>query len=168
MSNGMIPESKTDFDLTTSRIIRAPRSLVWRAWADPASFAQWWIPAPTQCKVVAMELRPGGAFVTEMNENGGAFQPHLNACFLDVIEEERIVFTDALTAGWRPAEHPFCTAVITMVDHPQGTEYMAYVMHKDRADRDKHEKLGFHDGWATVMAQLGALVESGLAKVTEL
>jgi peptide-methionine (S)-S-oxide reductase len=48
-----------------------------------------------------------------------------------------------LTGGWRPAEQPFCTAVITLADHPKGTEYKAYVMHKDRADRDKHEKLGF-------------------------
>lgn len=77
----MTRKSDTEFDLTTSRIIRAPRSLVWSAWADPVSFAQWWIPAPTRCKVVAMELRPGGAFVTEMSENGGALVPHLK-CLL--------------------------------------------------------------------------------------
>jgi uncharacterized protein YndB with AHSA1/START domain len=164
----MTRKSDTEFDLTTSRIIRAPRSLVWSAWADPVSFAQWWIPAPTQCKVVAMELRPGGAFVTEMSENGSAFLPHLNACFLDVVDGERIVFTDALTGGWRPAEQPFCTAIITLADHPNGTEYKAYVMHKDRANRDKHEKLGFHDGWGTVIAQLAALVESVAAKGTQL
>ena len=155
-----------DFDLTTSRIIRAPRSLVWTAWADPVSFSQWWIPAPARCKVVAMELRPAGAFVTEMSENGGPLVPHLNACFLDVVEGERIVFTDALSGGWRPAARPFFTAVITLADHANGTEYKAYVMHKDRADRDKHEKLGFHDGWATVIAQPAALVESGVEKGT--
>jgi uncharacterized protein YndB with AHSA1/START domain len=66
-----------------------------------------------------MELRPGGTFVTEMSENGGAFLPHLNACFLDILEGERIVFSDALTGGWRP----FFTAVITLADHPKGTEY---------------------------------------------
>jgi uncharacterized protein YndB with AHSA1/START domain len=32
-------------------------------------------------------------------------------------------------------------------------------MHKNRADRDTHEKLGFHDGWGTVAAQLAQLVE---------
>jgi hypothetical protein len=32
-------------------------------------------------------------------------------------------------------------------------------MHKNRTDRDKHEEMGFHDGWGTVTAQLAALVE---------
>lgn len=151
--------SNTDLDLTTARIIKAPRSVVWNAWADPVSFAQWWIPAPTKCKVVDMDLRPGGSFVTEMSEDGGAFVPHVTACFLDIVEGEGIVFTNALTGGWRPAEQAFMTAIITLKDHPDGTEYDAYVMHKNRADRDKHEKLGFHDGWGTVADQLATLAE---------
>lgn len=148
-----------DLDLTISRIIRAPRALVWNAWADPESFAQWWIPAPARCKVAAIELHAGGSFATEISEDGGAFVPHVTGCFLDVVEGERIVFTDALTGGWRPAEHGFITAVISFADHPDGTDYAAYVMHKSRTDRDRHEELGFHDGWGTVAAQLAALVE---------
>ena len=42
------------------------------------------------------------------------FAPHLSACFLDVDEHERIVFTNALVGGWRPAEQPFMTAIITL------------------------------------------------------
>jgi uncharacterized protein YndB with AHSA1/START domain len=146
-------------DLTLSRIIRAPRSLVWSAWADPDSFAQWWIPAPTLCKVVAMDLRPGGAFVTEMSDPGGPFVPHLSACFLDVAQGERIVFTNMLVGDFRPAERGFMTAAITFKDHAEGTEYAAHVMHRNRADREKHEEMGFLDGWGTVIAQLAALVE---------
>jgi uncharacterized protein YndB with AHSA1/START domain len=37
-------------------------------------------------------------------------------------------------------------------------------MHGSRADRDKHEEMGFHDGWSTVIAQLAALVEPRAAK----
>jgi uncharacterized protein YndB with AHSA1/START domain len=153
-----------DLDLAIRRVIKAPRRLVWGAWADPASFAEWWVPAPARCKVVAMELRPGGALITEISEVGGAFQPHMNACFLDVAEGERIVFTDTLTGGWRPAEHPFMSAIISFADHPDGTDYRAHVMHKSRADRDRHVELGFHDGWGTVAAQLAALAEQRAAK----
>ena len=148
-----------DLDLTISRVIKAPRPAVWRAWTDRASFEQWWIPAPTKCKVVEMDLSPGGAFVTRMSDNGGAFVPHLNACFLAVDDLERIVFTNALVGGWRPAERPFMTAIVTLKDHPMGTDYVAYVMHKSNADRNKHEELGFYDGWGTVVAQLAKLVE---------
>lgn len=148
-----------NLDLTISRIIKAPRSIVWAAWTDPASFEQWWIPAPAKCKVVAMDLRPGGALVTHISEGGGPFTPHLSACYLAVDEGERIVFSNALVGGWRPAEHPFITAIITLRDHPEGTEYIAHVMHKDDADRAKHEMLGFYDGWGTVAQQLATHVE---------
>src|SRR5690606_17800340 len=144
-----------------SRVIRAPRPDIWRAWTEPARFEQWWVPAPARCRVEAMELRPGGAFVTRISEAGGAFEPHLTACFLAVDEGERIVFTDALTGGWRPAARPFMTAVITLKDHPLGTDYAAHVMHRSGADRKRHEEMGFHDGWGTVIEQLARLVERG-------
>jgi uncharacterized protein YndB with AHSA1/START domain len=148
-----------ELDLTISRVIKAPRSLIWNAWTDPSSFEQWWIPAPAKCKVMAMDLRPGGAFVTQMSENGGDFTPHLSACFLAVDKAERIVFTNALTGGWRPAEQPFMTAIVTLQDHPDGTDYRAHVMHKSNADRNMHDELGFYDGWGTVIGQLARLVE---------
>lgn len=148
-------------DLTIGRIIRAPRAAVWRAWTDPERFAQWWLPAPTIGRVVTMHVVPGGALETEMSEDGGPFVPHLSACYLAVEPESRLVFTNALTGGWRPAEHPFITAVITFRDHPDGTDYAAHVMHANAPDRARHEELGFHDGWGTVTAQLAALVEQG-------
>jgi uncharacterized protein YndB with AHSA1/START domain len=151
---------KTELDLETSRIIRAPRQRIWNAWVDRERLAQWWIPRPAICRVAALDLRPGGAFVTEMSEGGRPFGPHLSACFLEIVPQERIVFTDVLTAGFRPATNGFVTAVITFRDHPDGTAYSALAMHKDRSDRDRHEELGFHEGWGTVAAQLAELVEA--------
>lgn len=106
-----------------------------------------------------MELRPGGALTTHISEDGGDFIPHLDACFLEVVTNQRIVFTNALVKGWRPALEPFMTAVIELKRHPQGTDYTAHVMHKDGEKRDRHEQLGFDDGWGTVIAQLARLVE---------
>lgn len=51
------------------------------------------------------------------------------------------------------------TAVITLADHPDGTDYAAHVMHRSDADRAMHEEMGFFDGWGTVIAQLAGLVE---------
>jgi len=148
-----------DLDLTITRIIAAPRSAVWNAWTDSASFEQWWVPAPALCRVVDMELAPGGSFRTEISEGGGDFGPHITGCFLAVDELERIVFTNSLVAGWRPAESPFMTAVIMFADHPDGTEYVSHVMHRNAADRALHEELGFYDGWGTVIGQLAGFVE---------
>ncbi|HEV7718088.1 MAG TPA: SRPBCC family protein [Arsenicitalea sp.] len=148
-----------DLDLTLSRVIKAPRAAVWSAWTDPKKFERWWIPEPALCKVVEMDLRPGGAFTTQISEKGGDFVPHLQACFLAVDDLQRIVFTNALVGGWRPAEQPFMTAIITLQDHPAGTEYLAHVMHKTKADRVMHDEMGFYDGWGTVVGQLAKLVE---------
>ncbi|GAA3861936.1 SRPBCC family protein [Leifsonia kafniensis] len=138
----------------------APRSAVWTAWTDPALVEQWWVPAPEVCRVVEMDLRPGGSFRTEISPDGTAFGPHITGCFLAVDELERVVFTDALVAGWRPAPASFITASFTLRDHPDGTEYTATEMHRDAADRDQHEQLGFHEGWGIVTRQLAELVES--------
>lgn len=156
----MPPAFNPELDLTISRLIKAPRAAIWSAWTTPAKFEKWWIPEPALCKVEAMELRPGGALVTLMSENGSAFAPHLDACFLALDPAERIVFTNALTAGWRPAEQPFITAIITLKDHPDGTDYSAHVMHKSKADRNMHAEMGFYDGWGTVIGQLAKLLEA--------
>jgi uncharacterized protein YndB with AHSA1/START domain len=155
----MIRTPNPKLDLTLSRIIKAPRALVWSAWTDPESFEQWWVPAPAKCKVLEIDLSPGGSLVTQISEGGGDFMPHLNGCFLAVDPLERIAFTTALVAGWRPAEQPFMTAVITLAEHALGTEYVAHVMHKNEADRNMHEEMGFYDGWGTVTEQLAKLVE---------
>lgn len=118
------------------------------------------MPSPQICRVREMDLRPGGSFRTEISQDGAQFSPHITGCFLAVDELERIVFTDALLAGWRPADSSFLTAVITMRDHAEGTEYTAAALHRDVADRDKHDELGFQEGWGTVTRQLAELVET--------
>jgi len=156
----MTTDLNPDLDLSVSRVIRAPRSAIWDAWTEPERFEQWWVPSPQICRVREMDLRPGGSFRTEISQDGTQFSPHITGCFLAVDELERIVFTDALHAGWRPADSSFLTAVITMRDHAEGTEYTAAALHRDVADRDKHDELGFQEGWGTVTRQLAELVET--------
>jgi len=156
----MLTPFDSTLDLTIARVIRGPRAAVWKAWTDPESFAQWWVPAPTLCKVIEMDVTPGGSLVTQMSDDGIGYVDHLQGCYLAVDPLRRIVLTNSLVGGWRPAENPFMTAVITLTDHPDGTEYIARVMHKSQADRDMHEDMGFYDGWGTVADQLTHLVES--------
>jgi uncharacterized protein YndB with AHSA1/START domain len=150
-----------DLDLGLERIIRAPRATVWDAWTDPSRLEQWWVPAPSRCRVEQLDLRPGGAFVTRMSDDGAGFVPHMDACFLAVDELERLVFTNAIDGTWRPARPApvAMTATITLDDHPDGTDYRILVRHGDPESRARHDKLGFADGWGTVAAQLAAFAE---------
>ena len=56
--------------------------------------------------------------------------------------------------------HNDVTTVNGYVQQPEGTDYVAHVMHRNNADRNMHEELGFYDGWGTVVEQLATLVES--------
>jgi uncharacterized protein YndB with AHSA1/START domain len=146
-------------DLTISRIIKAPRAIVWAAWTDPKQLEEWWCPKPWRAEVRAFDLQPGGAFDTLMHGPDGEENPSPGS-FLDVVPMERIVFTTALSEGWRPAAPWLAiTAIITMKDHADGTDYSALALHADRESRDRHEELGFYEGWGTCIEQLAAIVE---------
>jgi len=141
-------------DLVISRLVRAPRAKLWQAWADPKLLKEWWCPRPWTTEVREFDLRPGGAFYTFMRGPDGGTSDNPGA-FLEIVPQARIVFTSMLTGGWRPNTPwlPF-TAIITMADEASGTRYVATVMHPDPATRDKHDEMGFHEGWGTCITQL--------------
>ena len=149
--------------LTVTRIIKAPPAIVWKAWSTPEHLAKWWIPAPIECQVVKLDLRPGGGFETRMREDEGDFQPHVQACFLEVGPEARLGWTTVLTEGWQPAEPWLAlTAIITFEAQESGTRYSARVLHRNAADSRKHEELGFHEGWGTAIDQLAEFAERSM------
>lgn len=147
-------------ELRIARLIKAPPSAVWDAWSDPAKLALWWIPAPIECRVDTLDLRPGGGFVTKMREGGGDWQPHVDGCFLEAIPERKLVFTTVLTEGWQPVEPWLAlTAILTFEARDGGTLYAARVLHKSPEDSAKHDAMGFHEGWGTAIGQLAGLLE---------
>lgn len=144
-----------ELDLHISRLLRAPRSLVWKAWSDPQHLKEWWCPKPWTTEVRAFDMRAGGSFYTFMRGPDGGTSDNPGS-FLEVVPMERIVMTSMLLGGWRPASNPWMpmTAIITMSDEAGGTRYNALVMHADKAGRDQHEKMGFFEGWNTCITQL--------------
>jgi uncharacterized protein YndB with AHSA1/START domain len=50
--------------------------------------------------------------------------------------------------------HLFMTVVLTFEDQGGKTKYTARVHHWSVADREAHERMGFHPGWATCAEQL--------------
>ncbi|MDR2998943.1 MAG: SRPBCC domain-containing protein [Microbacterium sp.] len=151
-------------DLALERTIRAPRETIWNAWTDPAQLAQWWVPAPTVARVDRLDVRPGGAFVTSMSDDGSAFVPHTDGIFLVVEPGARLVFTNAIDSAWRPAapQPVAMTAEITLSPDAAGTVYRVVVRHGDPSMRDRHEQLGFFDGWGSVTEALAALAEASV------
>lgn len=144
-----------ELDLVIERTIKAPRSAVWQAWSDPRYLSEWWCPKPWFTEVRGFNLCPGGAFDTLMHGPAGEESPNPGV-FLEIVPQERIVFSSTMTAGWRPADSPFLlmTAIIMMDDNGKDTDYRARVLHANKADRDRHEEMGFNEGWGICIDQL--------------
>jgi uncharacterized protein YndB with AHSA1/START domain len=78
-----------------------------------------------------------------------------------VIPNEKLVFTDTYTAGWKPAPEPFMTAIITFEDIGDGrTRYTAIARHRNPETAQTHKDMGFYDGWGTVVDQLEAYAKT--------
>ncbi len=144
-------------ELVLTRIIDAPREKVYKAWTDPELLKQWFAPAPFSTPVAELDVRPGGANLIVMRDPQGNEFPN-RGVYLEVVENERLVFTDAYTKAWEPSKKPFMTVIVTFEDEGGRTRYTARARHWTAADREAHEKMGFHDGWGRCADQLAALV----------
>ena len=137
----MMRSVNPDLDLTISRVIKR-HAVIW-SMDDPSSFEQPGSGAPAPA---SMHLRLRW-LVRDPDQRG---RRRVRATPERLLPRHRRGradhLTNALLGGWRPAEHPFMTAIITLQEHPQGTEYVAHAMHKNEADRTMHEQMGFADG----------------------
>lgn len=143
-------------ELMLTRLINAPREKVYRAWTDPELLKQWFAPLPYTTPVADLDVRPGGANFIVMRGPDGKDMPN-RGVYLEVVPNERLVFTDAYVKAWEPSEKPFMTVILTFEDEDGKTRYTARVRHWTVTDCEAHEKMGFHQGWGLCTDQLAAL-----------
>ena len=146
-----------DRDLVLTRLIEAPPAKLYRAWTEPELLVRWFAPSPWTTAHAEMDVRPGGASLVVMRSPDGQEFPN-RGVYLEVVENARLVFTDAYTSAWVPSAKPFMTGILTFEAEGAATRYTARVRHWSAEDRDTHEKMGFHQGWGLCTDQLAALV----------
>jgi uncharacterized protein YndB with AHSA1/START domain len=159
MANETTTTFPADRELVIQRVLNAPREKLWRCWTTPELITQWFTPPPFKTTKAVMDVRAGGASCITMQSPDGKEFPN-PGLYLEVVPNERLVFTDAFTSAWSPSEKPFMTGILTFEDAGPGkTKYMARVRHWTVADREAHEQMGFHQGWAIATDQLEALAQ---------
>ena len=146
-----------DRDLVLTRIVDVPRDKLFRCWTDPALIVRWFTPPPWRTVRAEMDVRAGGSSLIVMRGPDGTEMPS-RGVYLEVVKNERLVFTDAFVSAWEPSDKPFMTGVLTFEDIGGGkTRYTARVHHWTLADKEAHEKMGYHAGWGIATDQLAAL-----------
>jgi uncharacterized protein YndB with AHSA1/START domain len=151
-------ETVADRELILTRLIDAPREKLFRCWTDPQLIVQWFTPAPWTTKSATVDLRSGGASCVVMCDPDGNEFPNPGV-YLEVVTNERLVATDAYTSAWEPSAKPFMTLILTFEDEAGKTRYTARARHWSVADKEAHEKMGFHEGWGICTDQLTALAQ---------
>lgn len=146
-------------DLKLERIVDVSPEKIYRAWTDPVGLKNWFCPKPWMVTHCEMDLRPGGRFITVMRSPEGQEFPN-GGCFLELVPGKKLVWTDGLLEDYRPSPTAFMTAMLLLEPSGSGTKYTAVAYHKTAEDRQKHEEMGFVQGWGIVLDQLTAYIKS--------
>ena len=158
MSDRSNQTNRADRELVITRIFDAPPGKVYQAWTDAELLKQWFAPLPWTTPHAELDVRPGGSNLIVMRSPDGVDSPSYGV-YLEVVENERLVITDAYTQAWEPSTEPFMTLVVTFDDLEGKTRYTARVLHWSVADRERHEEMGFYQGWGQCADQLGELLK---------
>ena len=114
----MMPDLDPETDLSFTRTLAVPRHLIWECWTKPEHIPHFFVPAPHKVTAVDINLRVGGRFNTTFEVEGTAMEN--NGVYLELVEGEKLVFTDTYSEGWKPAPDPFMTAILLLADAPGG------------------------------------------------
>lgn len=145
-------------ELILVRETDVPAEKLYAGWTRPGLVVQWFTPKPWSTTACEMDLRPGGTCKTTMRSPEGEEFPNVGL-FLEIVPNEKLVFTDGYLAGWEPNANPFFTAIVTFETLPSGqTRYTARAMHWTKEACEKHAAMGFMEGWGKAFDQLVELM----------
>jgi len=159
-------EIKVDpkLDLVFERTTSLPVEKLWQGWTHPETLMKWFCPKPWKVVDCRIDLRAGGEFFNVMQGPQGEKMDN-HGCYLEVIENKKIVWTGMMTKGFRPVAVDHLgfqfVATIYFEKTDKGTIYKAIVAHADEEGRKKHEAMGFQEGWGQAFAQLVELIQAG-------
>ncbi|MDO6966188.1 SRPBCC family protein [Rhizobium alvei] len=88
--------------MVLQRIIKVPRSIVWKTWIDPEILPQWWGPNGFSCRTKRIDLRSGGEWVFDMIAPDGTVFPNHHQ-YSEIRPEDRIAY--ALLWGENGPKH---------------------------------------------------------------
>jgi uncharacterized protein YndB with AHSA1/START domain len=155
-------------DLYFERTVAVEPGEIWRCWTQPEHLMPWFCPLPWKTVECEIDLVPGGVFRTVMLSPEGQRIVNLGS-FLEVVNHRRLVWSNALEPGFRPAgalAENSCgnfamTAIIDLKAVDAGTHYKVRVLHADAEGKARHEAMGFQEGWGAALEQMVAYIQMG-------
>lgn len=118
------------------RTLDAPIDLIWKMWTEPEHFSAWYGPMGAKIPVATMDVQVGGTrhICMAMETPNGPMQMWFVGEFREVVENERLVYTDSMSDEdgnvlspaqmGMPEGHPETTEVIVELEAVDGKTKM--------------------------------------------
>ncbi|MGA7712571.1 MAG: SRPBCC domain-containing protein [Rhizomicrobium sp.] len=149
---------KAPRELTLTRVLNAPRALVFKAWTDPKMLATWWGPKGFTNPRGEVDARPGGAIHIDMRAPDGTVYP-MDGRYEEVVAPERLVFK----SGALDKNGKTIFTVLTTVTFAETGGKTTLTMHARVVEifdviAERHLG-GMNEGWNQSLDRLGVFVE---------
>ncbi|MEP6619029.1 MAG: SRPBCC family protein [bacterium] len=110
-------EQPSDHEVIFSRLLDAPRELVWKVWSDPKHVHEWWGPDGFTTTTHAFEFVPNGEWRHVMHGPDGTDYP-TRVVFREIDPPARLVYEH----GWDHPDVPLdFKVVVTFVSEAEKT-----------------------------------------------
>jgi len=140
-----LPLERPGPELVVTRILDAPRKLVFKLWIEPEHAARWWGPQGFTTLSLQMDARPGGAWRRVMRGPDGVVCAK-RGVYREIIEPERLVFT---YVNEDAADTPGHETLVTVSFAEEGARTRLTLRHaifESAEARDAHER-----GWTSCL-----------------
>jgi uncharacterized protein YndB with AHSA1/START domain len=145
----------TDREVVMTRVVDAPRKLVWEAWTTPRYVQRWMLgPEGWSMPVCEMDLRPGGKWhMVWRRANGNEFG--MDGVYKEVVPPERLVSTENWGADW-----PESLNTVTFEEVDGRTTIIQTCLYPTLKDRDAALQTGMADGVVVSLDRLEELLRT--------
>jgi uncharacterized protein YndB with AHSA1/START domain len=142
----------SDREIVITRILDAPRELVYEAWTNPKHIAQWWGPNGFTNTIHEMNVKIGGVWRFIMHGPDGTDYPN-KIVFEEVIKAKRLVYTHGSDDDNDP--HAFHVTV-TFEDEGKKTKLTMHSVFGSAAILEEMKKFGAIEGGNQTLNRLEA------------
>lgn len=125
-------EREEDRQIVTTRLIAAPRELVFRAWTEPRHLERWFGPHGFTTTTRAFDFRPGGVWEFEMHGPDGTVFPNLVE-WVEIVPPELLRYRQK---GGRDDDQNSFETTVTFAEREGGTELTLRTLFQTKAQRD--------------------------------
>ena len=141
------PAPKPAPSLTVTRLIKAPRAKVFKAWTVPRELRKWWGPEGYTCPSAEVDLRVGGRYrLGFQGEEGAPF--HVGGVYREIVRPAKLVFSWRWESSEPDGEETLVT--VHFRDAVGGTEIeIIHEMFETAKSRNSHKQ-----GWTSCFVKL--------------